>query len=70
MNNTNSTYSLIERSRSEEKNRSLLEVVIFTMSILAAVVSMWQFAQQRVQLPEDKSTQCIACVTPAENTHI
>jgi hypothetical protein len=70
MNTNNSTYSLIERSRTQDKNRTLLEAVLFTMSILAAIVSIWQFAHERVVLPENNATQCIACVTPAEPTHI
>ena len=63
MNHINSTYSLVERSRSEDKRRTLLEAVLFTASILAAVVSIWQFAQARVVLPETNPASCIACVT-------
>lgn len=70
MNSHNSTYSLIERSRVQDKRRMLLEAVLFTMSILAAVVSIWQFAHERVQLPENTAPTCVACVTPAADTHI
>lgn len=65
MNPKSSTYSLIEQTRSEEKNRSLLEVVIFTMSILAVVVSILQFAQQRVVVPAAGLTPCVACTVLA-----
>jgi hypothetical protein len=45
----NSTYSLIVRS--EEKSRSILEVVLYAFFILSAVVSIWQFARQPVEVP-------------------
>ena len=45
----NSTYSLILRS--EEKNRSILEVVLYAFFILSTVVSTWQFASQPVDVP-------------------
>lgn len=70
MNSSNSTYSLIERSRTEDKSRMLLEAVLFTLSILAAVASIWQFAHERVVLPENSATQCVACVAPAADPHI
>jgi hypothetical protein len=70
MNTLNSTYSLIEQSRSEEKNRSALEVIIFTVSIFAAIVSIWQFAQQPVLVPAAGIAPCVACVTPAVNVGI
>ena len=46
---TNSTYSLIVRS--EEKSRSILEIVLFAFFILSAVVSIWQFAREPVAVP-------------------
>jgi hypothetical protein len=69
MNANHSTYSLIEQSRSEDRNRSALEVVIFTVSILAAIVSIWQFAQQRVLVPAAGISPCVACVSAAANTN-
>ncbi len=44
-----STYALIIRS--EERNRSLLEVVLYAFFILSAIVSFWQFAHQPVSIP-------------------
>jgi hypothetical protein len=70
MNNTNSTYSLLVRSRSEDKNRSALEVVVFTLFILSAVFSIWQFAQQRVVVPAAGLTPCVACAPAVETTGI
>jgi uncharacterized membrane protein YqjE len=70
MNNTNSTYSLLVRSRSEDKNRSALEVVVFTLFILSAVFSIWQFAQQRVAVPAAGLTPCVACAPTVETTGI
>ena len=47
-----STYALLVRS--EEKSRSLLETLVYTLLILSAVFSIWQFANQPVVLPTDK----------------
>jgi hypothetical protein len=44
-----STYALILRS--EEKNRSRLEVLVYALFILSAVFSIWQFAHQPNTLP-------------------
>jgi hypothetical protein len=44
-----STYALIVRS--EEKSRSVLEVVLYACLILSAVFSIWQFAHQPVVVP-------------------
>ena len=43
-------------SESEDKNRSLLETVIYALFILSAIVSIWQFAQQPNPLPIDRVT--------------
>jgi hypothetical protein len=43
-----STYALLVRS--EEKSRGVLETVLYAFFILSAVVSIWQFAQQPVEL--------------------
>jgi hypothetical protein len=52
MNNNTSTYALLVRS--EEKNRTLLEAVVYAILILSAVISIWQFAHQSVAFPIDK----------------
>ena len=44
-----STYALLMRS--EEKQRSILEIVVFTLFILSAIFSLWQFAGQSVAFP-------------------
>lgn len=44
-----STYALLMRS--EEKERSILEIVVFALIILCAVVSLFQFAGQSVAFP-------------------
>jgi TRAP-type uncharacterized transport system fused permease subunit len=49
MNNYESTYALLVRS--EEKNRSLLETVVYAIFILSAVFSIWQVAHQPMMLP-------------------
>lgn len=44
-----STYALILRS--EEKERSVSETVIYLLLILSAVFSIWQVAQQPFRVP-------------------
>ncbi len=44
-----STYALILRS--EEKERSLSETVIYLLLILSAVFSIWQVAHQPFRVP-------------------
>ena len=44
-----STYALIVRS--EEKSRSALEIVLYAIFTLSAVLSIWQFAQNPVKIP-------------------
>jgi hypothetical protein len=46
---TESTYALLVRS--EEKERNLSETAIYMLLILGAVFSVWQVAQQPVNLP-------------------
>jgi len=44
-----STYALLVRS--EERERSFFEMVVYGLFILSAVTAIWQFAQQPVTLP-------------------
>lgn len=46
-----STYALLVRS--EEKERNLFEGVAYLVFILSAIFSIWQLAQQPVELPKD-----------------
>ena len=43
-----STYALLVRS--EEKSRGVLEIVLYGSIALCSLVSIWQFAQQPVEL--------------------
>ena len=43
-----STYALLVRS--EEKSRGVLEIVLYAFFIVSALVSIWQFAIQPVEL--------------------
>jgi hypothetical protein len=45
-----STYALLVRS--EEKERSMFEGAAYLVFILSAVFSIWQVAQQPVELPK------------------
>ena len=44
-----STYALLIRS--EEKSRNVIEMAICPILILGAVIAIWQFAQQPVNIP-------------------
>ncbi len=44
-----STYALLMRL--EEKNRNLLEMVIYPLLIIGAMIAIWQFVLQAVELP-------------------
>ena len=57
-----STYALLIRS--EEKSRDIIEMAIYPILILGAVIAIWQFAQQPVNIPaaELKGAGCVACV--------
>lgn len=44
-----STYALLMRS--EEKSRNLLEMVIYPLLIVGAIIAIWQFVLQAVELP-------------------
>jgi hypothetical protein len=61
MNNQHeSTYALI--TRSEEKSRTILEIMLYAAFSLSTVIAICQFAQQPVKLPaaEIKSPPAIA----------
>jgi hypothetical protein len=44
-----STYAMLVRS--EEKERSLFETVVYGLFILSTMAAIWQFAQQPIDLP-------------------
>lgn len=55
MNNQHeSTYTLLVRS--EEKNRGIVETMIYALLGLSVIVSIYQFAQESNSLPIDKVT--------------
>jgi hypothetical protein len=57
-----STYALLIRS--EEKSRNIIEMAICPIWILGAVIAIWQFAQQPVNIPAAglKGARCVVCV--------
>jgi len=57
-----STYALLIRS--EEKSRNVIEMAICPILILGAVIAIWQFARQPVNIPAAglKGAGCLACV--------
>ena len=55
MNNEHeSTYRLLVRS--EQKNRGIVETMLYALLALSVIVSIWQFAQESNALPIDKVT--------------
>jgi hypothetical protein len=57
-----STYALLIRS--EEKSRNVIEIAICPILILGAVIAIWQFAQQPINIPPVglDAGGCVACV--------
>ena len=57
-----STYALLLQS--EEKERSLFETVVYSLLVLSAIVSIWQFAHLRIPSPfantEPATTQIVS----------
>jgi hypothetical protein len=58
------TYDLIVES--EDKNRTVLETVIYALFTLSAIVSIWQFVVQPIVVPShtagfasNRTTQCV-----------
>jgi hypothetical protein len=54
-----STYALLIRS--EEKSRSVLEIVLYAIFILSVVVGIWQFAQTPVKVSAPGFESCAVC---------
>ena len=50
--NNQSTYTLLMQS--EEKTRNVMEIALYTLFALSAIVSIWQFVQQPSSLPLDQ----------------
>lgn len=50
-----SIYSLLVRS--EEKERNLSETAVYLLLALSTVFSIWQFAQQPLNVPANGETQ-------------
>ena len=44
-----STYGMLMRE--EEKDRSLLETVVYLLFVLSIVAAIWQFAQESIEMP-------------------
>jgi hypothetical protein len=57
-----STYALLIRS--EEKSRNVIEMAIYPSLILGAIIAIWQFVQQPVNIPATglHAGGCVACV--------
>lgn len=49
--------------RSQEKGRTLLEIVVFVLCVFSIVVVIWQFAHTPLETSEPGVTPCIACDT-------
>ena len=58
-----STYTLLMRS--QEKGRTVLEILVFVLWIFSVVVVIWQFAQTPLETSAPGVAPCIACHTSA-----
>lgn len=56
-----STYALLVRS--EEKERSFLEMAFCFLCALSVIAAIWQFAHQAIALPLDAATTATANTT-------
>jgi hypothetical protein len=56
-----STYRMLVRS--QEKGRTVLEILIFVLCIFSAVVMIWQFARTPLESSASDVGPCIACQT-------
>ena len=59
-----STYRMLVSS--QEKGRTVLEVVVFVLCILSVVAAIWQFAEIPVEASAPGVAPCIACDTSAQ----
>ena len=66
MQNFESTYALLVRS--EERKRNVLEILVYVLFILSAMLSIWQFAFQTFQLPIDKVANATVCATESQRS--
>ena len=62
-----STYALLIRS--EEKSRNVIEMAIYPILILGAVIAIWQFVLQTVDLPSI-GTKAALRVTSTSGLHV
>ena len=65
---TANTYDLIIES--EDKNRTLIETIIYVLFILSAIVSIWQFVVQPIVVPAETPGLASVQKTSAANCHI
>jgi len=56
-----STYAMLVRS--EERERSVSETIVYGLLILSTVLTVWQAAQMPVTVPENLSPRSMAQVT-------
>jgi hypothetical protein len=66
-NQRESTYALLMRS--EEKSRNLLEMVIYPLLIIGAIIAIWQFALQPMDLPAT-DTKAVLSVTSEQKLRV
>ena len=64
--NFESTYALLVRS--EEKSRSVLEIVLYAIFALSVIVGIWQFAQTPVRISAPGLEQCTVCRVSEQQT--
>jgi hypothetical protein len=58
-----STYRMLMRS--QEKGRTVLEIMVFVLCVFSVVVVIWQFAHTPLETSAPGVAPCIACETSA-----
>jgi hypothetical protein len=66
-NQRESTYALLMRS--EEKSRNLLEMVIYPLLIIGAIIAIWQFVLQPIELPS-KNTRTVQHIASEQKLRV
>jgi len=66
-----STYALLIRSRSEEKGRGTLEILVYAVFILGVILTIWQFVQTPLEISAPGVEPCVAChMTTTPRPHL
>jgi len=63
-----STYGMLVHS--EEKGRSILEILVYGMATLSVVLSIFQFAEVPVKISAPEVEPCVACHSTTAHSRV